>query len=335
MEDHFYKTIIAQSPIAYSYHKIILNEEGLPCDYEFLEVNKKFEELIGFTALHIIGKRAAELLPLPQADEFNWIAAFGEVALSEESRVFEEYFPPLKRYFRMHVHSPQKYYFAVCYSDITKEKTHLSELEKLRSYSEELLQMCACNMDYQKILDNIVNISKAKYGVLLLFDESKDRFMFTALSGDKEKMQGASRTLGFEQLGKGWNYKNVQIEKTQEMVQIYFCDLHKLTGDSIPKNLIKQIEDYLDIDELMVMRILSEGKILGDIALFIQRGAQIQNLNLIEIYSRQIGMLLIRNKAERTIAPERVRVIRIAEVGAYRQLYLGYSKGHILLLARA
>ena len=71
----------------------------------------------------------------------------------------------------MHVQSPQKHYFAVCYSDITKKMMHLEELEKLRSYSEELLQMCACNIDYKKILDNIMNISKAKYGILLLFDE--------------------------------------------------------------------------------------------------------------------------------------------------------------------
>lgn len=320
MVDNLYKMIIAQSHIAYSYHKIILNEEGTPFDYEFLEVNKKFEELIGFPASRIIKKRAAELLPLPRADEFDWIAAFGEVAITGESRMFEEYFPPLKRYFRMHVQSPQKYYFAVCYSDITEEKTHLSELEKLRSYSEELLQMCACNIDYQRILNNVMKISRAQYGILLLFDESKNRFEFTVLSGDKEKMQNASRIIGFEQIGKAWNHKIVQSDIVWDRVQIHIRELHQLTGDLIPQNLIKQIEEYLDIDDLIVMRILSEGKILGDIALLMQKGVQLQNLNLIEIYSRQIGILLKRNKAEEQLLQNK-RVLfesqKSAHIGSY------------------
>ena len=320
MEDHFYKTIIAKSPIAYSYHKIILNAEGVPCDYEFLEINKKFEELIGFPAQYLIGKRAAELLPKKQADELDWIAAFGEVALKGECRVFEEYFPPLKRYFRMHVQSLQKYYFAVCYSDITKEKTHLEELEKLRSYSEELLQMCACNIDYQKILDNIMNISKAKYGILLLFDESNDQFVFTALSGDKEHLQTASRILGLEQFVKGLTFKLSDKNRTRERVIIHFSELHILTDGSIPKTRLSQIEEYLEIDEIMIMRIMSDGKILGNIALFMQKGMHVQNLDLIEIYFRQIGMLLIRNKAEEQLLQNERALFesqKLAHIGSF------------------
>ncbi len=298
MEDSFYKTIISQTPIAYSYHRIILNEEGAPCDYEFLEVNKKFEELIGRPARDVLGKRASELMALSGTSEIDWIAAFGEVAIKGKNAVYEEYFPPLKRYFRMHVQCPQRLHFAVCYSDITKEKSHLAELEKLRSYSEELLQMCACNIDYQKIMDNIMEISKAKFAALLLFDECSDQFVFAALAGDKEQLGHAGSIYGSEPIGKRWCYKTGQNDEMLEKDFIRFAELQKLTGDTIPQTVIDEIAEYLDIDEMIILRIISDGRIIGCIALLMQRGTHIENLNLTEIYSRQIGMFLIRNKAE-------------------------------------
>lgn len=298
MEDSFYKDIIAQSPIAYSYHRIILNKEGLPCDYEFLEINKKFEELAGLPARDIVGKRLTELASEIRTGDFDCVAAFGEVAISEKNLVYEEYFPLLKGYFRMHAHSLKKDYFMICYCNITKEKMHLLELEKLQSYSEELLKMRPCNMDYQKILNNIMNISRSKYGLLLLYDESRDRFSVAALSGDKEKMQEGSRIFGFVQVEKGWSHKSAESQKGWERIQVHFSELHRIIGRSIPHPLITQVIECLDSDELTVMRILCEGRILGDIVLIMQRGMQAENLNLIEIYSRQIGMFLIRNKAE-------------------------------------
>lgn len=298
MEDFFYKNIIARSPIAFSYHRIILNEEGQPCDFEFLEINKKFEELIGLPAGDIVGKRATALLPEIKAGDFDCIAAFGEVAMREENRIYEEYFAPLKGYFRMHVHSHKKKYFIICYCDITKEKMHLSELENLQSYSEELLQMRSCNIDYQKILDNIMNISKAKYGILNLFDDTGDEFVFAALSGDKEKIQEASRTLGFEQIGNGRSHKPAGQNKSRDRIVLPFSSLGKMAEGPVSEDLIKRIEEYLNVDEIIILRIISEDKMLGEIALFMQKGMQIQNMNLIDIYSRQIGMLFARKKAE-------------------------------------
>ena len=36
----FYKSIIESSPSGYAYHKIILDENDSPCDYEFIGIGR-------------------------------------------------------------------------------------------------------------------------------------------------------------------------------------------------------------------------------------------------------------------------------------------------------
>ncbi len=55
--DVFYKNIIENSPIGYAYQKIIYNEAQEAIDYEFIEVNKAFENLTGLAAETLKGKR--------------------------------------------------------------------------------------------------------------------------------------------------------------------------------------------------------------------------------------------------------------------------------------
>jgi hypothetical protein len=47
MKDNFYKQLIEKSKAGYAYYRIICDEDGIPCDYEFIEVNATFEKLTG------------------------------------------------------------------------------------------------------------------------------------------------------------------------------------------------------------------------------------------------------------------------------------------------
>lgn len=37
MDSDFYKQLIQELPIGYAYHKVICDEDGIVCDYEFIE----------------------------------------------------------------------------------------------------------------------------------------------------------------------------------------------------------------------------------------------------------------------------------------------------------
>ena len=103
----------------FALHEIILDDEGKPCDYRYLEVNLSFEEAVGFKAVDIVGRTARELFP---GTESYWIEKFGEVALSQVPIHYENYSKELNKYYEMNIYSPQKGQFAMVGLDITDRK---------------------------------------------------------------------------------------------------------------------------------------------------------------------------------------------------------------------
>ncbi len=131
MNASFYREIVEQSPMAFAYHKIVLDEEGAPCDYVFLQVNKAFEVMTGLRRENILGKKVTEVLPDLRSEKFDYITVYGNVALHGGTTEFEEYTAGLNRWYRVQAFSPERHYFAVQFLDISKEKQQMHEHDRL------------------------------------------------------------------------------------------------------------------------------------------------------------------------------------------------------------
>lgn len=127
MTNIFYHEIINNLDVGYAYHRIICNAQGVPVDYEFIEVNKAFETATGLIAGEIIGKTATQVLPGIGDSEFDWINLYGQIALNKGSREIEQYSQALNRWYRIHVYSPESNYFITLFHDITRERQDLAE----------------------------------------------------------------------------------------------------------------------------------------------------------------------------------------------------------------
>ncbi len=143
MNEILYRQIILKSETGYSYQKIIVDQQGIPCDYEFLEVNSAFEKYTGLDHSDIVGKRVSEVLPNIKTEEFNWIKIYGDVALNGGEVKFEQYFKPLNRWYRVSAYSTEKFYFTTLFTDITNEKEQFSELNSFFDFSLDM--MCIAN----------------------------------------------------------------------------------------------------------------------------------------------------------------------------------------------
>ncbi len=137
MNDNFYKRIIEESPTGYAYHRIICEDDGIPCDYEFIEVNAAFEAFTGLKGSDIIGRKITEVLPDIRKSEFDWIKFYGEIAINGEKKEFEQFSEPLKRWYRVNAYSPEKYYFITHFIDVSKENAKVIELENLQEIVKE------------------------------------------------------------------------------------------------------------------------------------------------------------------------------------------------------
>ncbi len=140
-EKEFNTVIIEKMLNAFALHRIILDETGVPVDYEFLDVNPAFEDFTGIKKEDIIGKRYSE--NFPSAEQKNWVKIYGEVALTGKPNRIIEYTEYFDRWVVVNAYSPKEGYFITVFNDITQIKKTEEELkeknEEIMALYEELL----------------------------------------------------------------------------------------------------------------------------------------------------------------------------------------------------
>lgn len=146
---------IKNSPImGIAHHRIILNDDGIPVDYEFIEINSTFEKLTGLKRENIIGKGVLQAIPGIERSGFDWIAYYGEIALKGMEKSFEQFSEPLGRWYRVHAYSTERMFFTTMFIDITENKKQAEELEGFFNVNLDLL--CIADTDGHFIKTNKV-----------------------------------------------------------------------------------------------------------------------------------------------------------------------------------
>ncbi len=157
MDSNFYKQMIQVSPTGYAYNKITCNEDGIPCDFEFIEINASFEKFTGLRAENILGRRALEVIPGIKTSEFDWIKFCGEVALIGLEKEFEQFSEYHKCWFKGKVCSPQKHYFVICLMDMFTKKEYSSYIDTENDITN------------LKVIEEALRESERKYRLLAEF----------------------------------------------------------------------------------------------------------------------------------------------------------------------
>ncbi len=135
MKEQFYKDILDKSPVGYAYHKVLIDENNMPVDFVFLEVNEAFSRLTGLKRQETIGRKATEVLPGIEKRKPNWIKVYGELALSGAERDFEGYSNTFNAPYRAKAYCPEKGYFILIFVDASKEKSLEDEMAEFYEIS--------------------------------------------------------------------------------------------------------------------------------------------------------------------------------------------------------
>ncbi|MDO3377918.1 PhnD/SsuA/transferrin family substrate-binding protein [Geoalkalibacter halelectricus] len=128
-----YRNLFDNMTVGFAVHEILLDDQGRPQDYRFLQVNPAFEKITGLRSDALIGRRVLEVLP---GTEPEWIQIYGEVALTGQPRLFESYSGTLEKYFEVTAYAPQPGQFATLFLDISTRKRQEAELRQAKSAAE-------------------------------------------------------------------------------------------------------------------------------------------------------------------------------------------------------
>ena len=123
-----YRTLFESIEDGFCVIQVLLDEEGQPVDYRFVEANPVFGAQTGL--VDAVGRTALEMVP--DLEPF-WTRTYGGVALTGRSARFENHAPSMGRWFDVNafrVGAPGEHRVAILFKDITARK--VAELERER-----------------------------------------------------------------------------------------------------------------------------------------------------------------------------------------------------------
>ncbi|HEY4786951.1 MAG TPA: PAS domain S-box protein, partial [Bacteroidales bacterium] len=160
-----YRQLFENMTSGFALHQMIYDEQGIPVDYKYIQVNPAFEKLTGVSADTLIGRTVKEILP--NTEEY-WIQTFGKVAMTGEPVTYMNYSQEFERYYDTFAFCPEKDKFAVMFNDVTDRI--LAE-KKLKS-SEQKFALAF------KTSPDSININRFSDGKYMEINEG-----FTAMTG--------------------------------------------------------------------------------------------------------------------------------------------------------
>jgi PAS domain S-box-containing protein len=113
-------------PVGVAYQKIVVDEQGEPIDFVYLEMNDLFARLVGIERDQAIGQRATSVIPRFRESLMDWVKLYGRVALLDEEVRTEFTSSYLGKTFQVTAFSHEPEHFTTIFTDIS----HLKEMEE-------------------------------------------------------------------------------------------------------------------------------------------------------------------------------------------------------------
>ncbi len=131
-----YFELIKHLSEGYALHKMIFDDDGIPVDYEFTQVNEAFLEITGKRREEIVGKKATDILPWVKEEgkKAEAFSRYGKIAKEGgEVRIINNYFSAYDKWMNVTAFSTGDGYFTTLVKDRTIEKN----LKTTNKYTEE------------------------------------------------------------------------------------------------------------------------------------------------------------------------------------------------------
>ena len=251
-----FRNLFSTMTEGFALHDIVLDPEGRPCDYRFLELNDAFERLTGLSRDTILGKRVRQVLP---DTESYWIEIFGKVALTGEPAHFENYSSSLDKWFGVYAYSPAKNQFAVLFGDITKRKKVEEEILQLsKDMAARSLELEAVNKELESFVYSVSHDLRAPlrsisgFAKILLknytgkLDSQADDFLTRVYNASEKMSQRIEALLHLSKLSRqGLDRSEVNLSRMAAQI---VCDLrHANPGREVKVTIAEGLVAWADL----------------------------------------------------------------------------------------
>lgn len=128
-----YQILFREMLDGFAVHEMIFDGEGKPADYRFLGVNPAFERMTGVRGADVVGRTVLEVFP---GIERHWIETYGQVVLTGQPVLFENYMASMGKHFQVTAFRSSANRFACIFADITERKQAEEKLARVNAELE-------------------------------------------------------------------------------------------------------------------------------------------------------------------------------------------------------
>lgn len=283
-----------KAPFGFACGYIVRDAQKRAIDFQVKDCNPNFLQIFSLPDHTQAPVAASQLFNAQEPFFADLLEALGSVEktgrdLERDLDLFQK-----GRYFRVHIWSVDKEYIALLLSDISNEKL-ISEI------SSHYLAQENKGTDYQKMSDDLVLITGAKFIGFNIYDQNEKTFHTVAVSGVQQTFRAAMDLIGYDITGKRWNHDPERLNLIEDRTVTRFSNLRALTRDVLSPGLVEVLESTFRLGEVAIAKITKGNRILGDFTIFMDKDSTLRNEALIEIYTRQIGLVLDRDRAQNEI----------------------------------
>ncbi len=291
MSSSDYRHLIDEASFAFVHHKLIYDDKGKAVDYHILDVNRAFSELTGLKKKDIVNKLATEVFVRTGFLERDYFSLFEEVAYTGIKKVHELHSRELKRWLRVEVQSAEKGYLATFIFDITKEKL-------IAQTSQYFLQQKMGEPDYERLVETLAEITGAKSVILNIIEPNEKELTVVAATGSKKEFDATSKALGFDVRKRKWLHDLKQFDSSPGKRILRLGGISDLHGVNLSQKQLERLQKAVKTGEIAVARITKDDRLQGHFTIIMPENEQLRNETLVDIFTRQVGLILDRNRTE-------------------------------------
>ena len=171
-------------------HRIVYDKKGVAIDYELVAANPSFEKHTGIPLAHAVGKLASELYRSPAPP---FLEIYAKVAATGEPQVFDSFFAPLDKHFKISVFSPKRDWFVTLFSEVGRLVQQANELRSisrlylvLSQLNAAILQASSADDLFAEVCAIAVRCGGFKLAWIGQPDPDSQQFIPVASAGDKD-----------------------------------------------------------------------------------------------------------------------------------------------------
>lgn len=178
LQAEVYEQFFINSSTPYSCHKILFDGNGIPFDFEFIAINKAYEELMDIKGENILHKRFYEVFPSSWEDNEKWERFLDDTIRNQKPSQIDIKRANVPKWVRIISFPLNNDLYGCIYFDVTKEYLQDNEIEGFLKVNIDLLSVMdihgyyiRVNQAYERILGYKAEEIEGKSFKLLVHEE--------------------------------------------------------------------------------------------------------------------------------------------------------------------